>query len=88
MSSVPFKPMRGRILVENIMGGEETTASGLIIPASEIPDNKALVIKAGEGAESLEGSTISYRDEAGRGVRILGKDYLLMYEADIDGIYE
>lgn len=88
MSDVPFKPMRGRILVENIIGGEEKTKSGLIIPASEIPDNKALVVKTGEGAEELIGQTISYRDDAGRSVRILGQDYLLMYEADIDGIYE
>jgi len=80
--------MPGRILVQSIVSKEEKTNSGIILAATDAPDNKAKVVKASEGSESLEGKVISYRDEAGRPVRVQGRDYLLMYEPDIDGIYE
>ena len=86
--SVPFTPMRGRLLVQNIISKEQTTASGIIVPATESPDNKAKVVRVGEGMDSLIGKIISYRDDAGRIVRILGKEYLLLFENDLDGIYE
>jgi len=86
--SVPFTPMRGRLLVQSIISKEQKTASGIIVPATESPDNKAIVIRVGEGMESIIGKTISYRDDAGRLVRIQGKEYLLLFENDLDGIYE
>ena len=86
--NVPFTPMRGRLLVQSIISKEQKTASGIIVPATESPDNKAKVIKVGEGMESIIGKTISYRDDAGRLVRIQGKEYLLLFENDIDGFYE
>jgi len=84
--SVAFKPTRGRILVKQT-AGEQKTASGLILPSNE-KENRATVIKIGEGVTITEGSVISYRNEAGRNLSVNGEIYMLLYEADIDGIYE
>lgn len=86
--SVAFKPTRGRLLVERITKEEAQTTGGIIIPDLKVGDNKATVIKAGEGVESLEGKVISFRDDAGRTITIVGKEYLLLFENDIDGFYE
>ena len=86
--SVAFKPTIGRLLVQNVISKEQTSPSGIIIPASGEPDNKAVVIKTGEGLEDYIGKTISYRDECGRTVKIHGRDYLLLFQNDIDGTYE
>ncbi len=84
--SIPFKPTRGRILVKKSTG-EQKTASGLIIPTNE-KENRATVVKVGESVSLIEGTVISYRNEAGRGLSVNGEAYLLMYEGDVDGIYE
>lgn len=86
--SVPFRPTRGRILVQRV-ALEEKTASGIILPDQvRHNENRAQVVRAGEGVAIPEGSIVSYRDDAGRPVTVQGQEYLLMFENDVDGIYE
>jgi len=86
---VAFRVLTGRVLVQDTSSEEATTPGGIIIPGStDIEENKARVIKVGDEASVEVDQIVSYRDDAGRLVRVGGVDYILIYEADIDGIYE
>ena len=89
--STSFKPLADRVLVEPAPA-EEKTASGIIIPdtAKEKP-LQGKIIAAGEGKKDEPmtvkvGDSIMYGQYAGTEIKLDGKDYLIMREADIYGI--
>ena len=83
-----IKPLADRVLVEPAPA-ETKTASGLIIPgnAKEKPQ-KGTVVAVGNGKidEPLTvkvGDTVLYGKYGGTDLKLEGKDYLMMREADI-----
>lgn len=89
--STTFKPLADRVLIEPAPA-EQVTASGIIIPdtAKEKP-LKGTVIAAGTGKKDEPmsvkvGDTVIYGQYSGTELKIDGKDYLIMREADIYGI--
>ncbi|MEM7551867.1 MAG: co-chaperone GroES [Bacteroidota bacterium] len=91
MSTVSFKPLADRVLVEPA-AAEEKTASGIIIPdtAKEKPQKGEVVaVGTGKKDEPLNlkiGDSVLYGKYAGTEVSIDGKEYLIMKESDIYGI--
>lgn len=93
-----FKPLHDRVLVERLES-ESKTAGGIIIPdtAKEKPV-EGLVIAVGNGAKSDNGDIIPLQVKpgdkvlfgkwSGNEVKLDGKDYLVMKESDIIGIFE
>ncbi len=96
--SLKFKPLFDKVLVERLEA-EEKTAGGLIIPdtAKEKP-MQGKVIAVGNGSRNEKGETIPmtvkpgdavlFGKWAGNEVQIEGKDYLVVKESDIIGIFE
>ena len=89
--SIHFKPLADRVLIEPAPA-EQTTASGLIIPdtAKEKP-LKGTVIAAGSGKSDEPmtvkvGDTVLFGQYSGTEIKLEGKNYLIMREADIYGI--
>lgn len=83
-----IKPLADRVLIEPVEA-ETKTASGIIIPdnAKEKPQ-KGNVVAVGKGTkdESMTvkvGDTVLYGKYAGTELKLEGKDYLIMREADI-----
>lgn len=91
MSTVNFKPLADRVLVEPA-AAEEKTASGIIIPdtAKEKPQQgKIVAIGTGKKDEPINvkvGDQVLYGKYSGTEVTIEGKEYLIMKESDIYGI--
>lgn len=91
MSTVNFKPLADRVLIEPALA-EEKTASGIIIPdtAKEKPQRGAVVaIGTGKKDQPFNvsvGDTVLYGKYAGTEITIDGADYLIMKESDILGI--
>jgi len=90
--STKFKPLADRVLIEPAPA-EQKTASGIIIPdtAKEKP-LKGIVIAAGKGKTDEPmtvkiGDTVLYGQYAGTEIKMDGKTYLIMREADIYGIF-
>lgn len=93
-----FKPLHDRVLVERLES-ESKTAGGIIIPdtAKEKPV-EGLVIAVGNGSKSDKGDIIPLQVKpgdkvlfgkwSGNEVKLDGKDYLVMKESDIIGIFE
>ena len=93
-----FKPLYDRVLVERLES-EEKTAGGIIIPdtAKEKP-MEGLVIAAGNGTKNEKGDVVPLQVKAGdkilfgkwsgTEIKLEGKDYLVMKESDIMGIFE
>ena len=86
-------PLADRVLIEPI-AAEEKTASGIIIPdtAKEKP-LKGTVVAAGKGKEDApmtvkEGDVVLYGQYSGTEIKMDGKTYLIMKEADIYGIFK
>jgi chaperonin GroES len=86
-----FKPLADRVLVEPT-AAEKKTASGIIIPdtAKEKP-LQGTIIAAGNGKidEPLTvkvGDKVLFGQYAGTEIKLDGKNYLIMREADIYGI--
>lgn len=94
-----FKPLYDKILVERLEG-EEKTIGGIIIPdtAKEKPiEGKVVAIGSGNRSEKtgeivkLEvkvGDKILFGKWSGTEIKIDGKDYLVMKESDVMGIFE
>jgi chaperonin GroES len=87
------KPLADRVIVEPA-AAEEKTAGGIIIPdtAKEKP-RRGTVIAVGPGKTDepmtvKAGNTVLYGQYSGTEVKIDGKDYLIMKEADIYGVIE
>lgn len=96
--SIKFKPLYDRVLVERLES-EEKTAGGIIIPdtAKEKP-MEGLVIAVGNGTKNDKGDIVSLQVKAGdkilfgkwsgTEIKLEGRDYLVMKESDIMGIFE
>ncbi len=90
MSSI-FKPLADRVLIEPV-AVEQVTASGIIIPdtAKEKPlKGKIIAVGPGKKDEPMhvkENDVVIYGQYSGTEIKIDGKDYLIMKEADIYGI--
>lgn len=81
-------PLADRVLVEPA-AAETTTASGIIIPdtAQEKPQ-KGTIIAIGSGKKDEPmtvkvGDTVLYGKYSGTELKLEGKDFLIMREADI-----
>ena len=86
-----MKPLADRVLIEPTPA-EEKTSSGLIIPdtAKEKP-LKGTVVAAGPGKTDEPmtvkvGDSVIYGKYSGTEIKLDGKNYLIMREADIYGI--
>ena len=81
-------PLADRVLVEPA-AAETTTASGIIIPdtAQEKPQKgSSIAVGTGKKDEPITvkvGDTVLYGKYAGTELKLEGKDYLIMREADI-----
>lgn len=83
-----IKPLADRVLVEPA-AAETTTASGIIIPdtAQEKPQ-KGTIVATGSGKKDEPitvkvGDTVLYGKYSGTELKLEGKDFLIMREADI-----
>ncbi|MBP6090149.1 MAG: co-chaperone GroES [Crocinitomicaceae bacterium] len=90
--SIHFKPLADRVLIEPAPA-EQTTASGLIIPdtAKEKP-LRGTVVAAGSGKADEPmtvkvGDSVLFGQYSGTEIKLEGKNYLIMREADIYGIF-
>ena len=83
-----IKPLADRVLVEPA-AAETTTSSGIIIPdtAQEKPQKGTIVaIGSGKIDEPMTvkvGDTVLYGKYSGTELKLEGKDFLIMREADI-----
>jgi chaperonin GroES len=94
-----FNPLYDKVLVERLES-EEKTAGGIIIPdtAKEKPiEGKVVAVGSGSRSEKtgeiikLEvkvGDKVLFGKWSGTEIKIDGKDYLVMKESDIMGIFE
>ena len=91
MSDVNIKPLADRVVVEP-SPAETKTASGIIIPdtAKEKPQEGTIVaVGPGKKDEPMTvniGDKVLYGKYAGTELKLNGKDYLIMREADIFAI--
>ena len=96
--SLKFKPLFDKVLVERVEA-ESKTASGLIIPdtAKEKPmQGKIIAVGTGNRNDAGQitpmtvkvGDIILFGKWSGNEVKIDGKDYLVIKESDIIGIFE
>ena len=90
--SIHFKPLADRVLIEPAPA-EQTTASGLIIPdtAKEKP-LRGTVVAAGSGKADEPmtvkvGDSVLFGQYSGTEIKLEGKNYLIMREEDIYGIF-
>ncbi|MFW2136649.1 co-chaperone GroES [Chryseobacterium sp. TY4] len=89
--SVNFKPLADRVLIEPI-AAETKTASGIIIPdtAKEKPQEGTVVaVGAGKKDEPITvkvGDKVLYGKYSGSELKLDGKDFLIVREADLLGI--
>ena len=90
--SVKFKPLADRVLIE-AAPAEQKTASGIFIPdnAKEKPLN-GTVIAVGSGKKDepmtlKAGDSVLYGQYSGTEIKIDGKNYLIMKESDIYGVF-
>ena len=91
-----FRPLHDRVLIE-VLDSEEKTSGGIIIPdtAKEKPQ-EGKVVAVGSGTRTDDGKNIPmyvkvgdlvlYGKRSGTEVKIDGKEYSIMKEADIMGI--
>ncbi len=91
--SIAFKPLADRVLIEPA-AAEEKTISGIIIPdsAKEKP-LKGTVVAVGTGKKDepmtvKTGNQVMYGQYSGTEIKIDGKSFLIMKEADIYGVIE
>ena len=91
--SISFKPLADRVLIEPAPA-ELKTASGIIIPdtAKEKP-LYGTVVAVGNGKKDepmslLSGNKVMYGQYSGTEIKVDGKNYLIMKEADFYGIIE
>jgi len=86
-----LKPLADRVLIEPAPA-EEKTASGIIIPdtAKEKPlQGKVIAVGPGKKDEPMtvkEGDNVLYGQYSGTEIKLDGKTYLIMREADVYGI--
>ena len=73
---------------------EEKTASGIIIPdAAKEKPLRGTVVAVGNGKKDepmtvKEGDTVLFGQYSGTEIKIAGKTYLIMKEADVYGVFQ
>lgn len=88
-----LKPLADRVLIEPTPA-EEKTASGIIIPdAAKEKPLRGTVVAVGNGKKDepmtvKEGDTVLYGQYSGTEIKIKDKNYLIMKEADIYGVFQ
>ena len=87
-----FKPLGERALVKMVDEGEQTTASGIVLPdtAKEKPQT-AEVVAVGEfenGIRVSEGDVIVFAKYSGTEIKLDGDDYMILDAEDILGVVE
>ena len=93
-----LKPLGDRIIIEQVES-EEKTASGIVLPdsAKEKPQEGRVVavgsgrvLESGErvALEVSEGDKVIYSKYAGTEVKVEGKEYLILREADVLAIVQ
>nr|WP_272492233.1 co-chaperone GroES [Paracrocinitomix mangrovi] len=91
--NIMLKPLADRVLIEPAPA-EEKTASGIIIPdtAKEKPlQGKVIAVGPGKKDEPMtvkEGDKVLYGQYSGTEIKLAGKSYLIMKEADVYGIIQ
>jgi chaperonin GroES len=89
--SISFKPLADRVLIEQAPA-EQKTASGIFIPdtAKEKPLTGTVVAigngKTDEPMTVKVGDSVMYGQYSGTEIKVEGKTFLIMREADIYGI--
>jgi len=90
--SVTFKPLADRVIIEPAPV-EQKTASGIFIPdtAKEKPLQGTIVaVGSGKKDEPMSlkpGDSVLYGQYAGTEIKIDGKNFLIMRESDVYGIF-
>ncbi|MDW3197630.1 MAG: co-chaperone GroES [Cytophagales bacterium] len=91
MSTINFKPLADRVLVEPVPA-EEMTSSGIIIPdtAKENPQ-QGQVVAVGPGTKDnkmtlCKEDVVLYGKYAGTEIQLQGKAYLIMKVTDVYGV--
>jgi chaperonin GroES len=90
--SFKFKPLADRVIIDP-SPTEQKTASGIFIPdtAKEKP-LQGTIIAVGDGKKDeplllKKGDKVLYGQYAGTEIKIDGKNYLIMRESDVYGIF-
>ncbi|MCX6191231.1 MAG: co-chaperone GroES [Flavobacteriia bacterium] len=90
--SFKFKPLADRVIIE-ASPTEQKTASGIFIPdtAKEKPlQGTIIAVGVGKKDEPMslkKGDKVLYGQYAGTEIKIDGKNYLIMRESDVYGIF-
>lgn len=80
-----FKPLSNRVIIEPIEQ-DEKTESGIYVQKEELKYKQGTVISVGDYCLTLkEGDTVLF--EEGDGITIKDKDYVLMREPEILGVF-
>ncbi len=91
--SIKFTPLADRVIIE-AAPAEQKTASGIFIPdtVKEKPLNgKVIAVGTGKKDEPMSlkvGDSVLYGQYAGTEIKIDGKNFLIMRESDIYGIFK
>lgn len=82
-----FKPLNGRVLLE-VLDEIEKMKGGLYIPdASKEKSNVGIVREVSSGCGVEVGSKVMFSQFAGSLVKLSGKEYLLILEKDLLGVF-
>ena len=90
--TIKFKPLADRVIIEPV-AAEQKTASGIFIPdtAKEKPlQGTIMAVGLGKKDEPItlkKGDSVLYGQYAGTEIKIEGKNYLIMRESDVYGIF-
>lgn len=90
--TIKFKPLADRVIIEPV-AAEQKTASGIFIPdtAKEKPlQGTIMAVGLGKKDEPMtlkKGDSVLYGQYAGTEIKIEGKNYLIMKESDVYGIF-
>lgn len=90
--TIKFKPLADRVIIEPV-AAEQKTASGIFIPdtAKEKPlQGTVIAVGIGKKDEPMtlkNGDSVLYGQYAGTEIKIEGKNYLIMRESDVYGIF-
>lgn len=88
-----LKPLSDRVLIEPTPV-EEKTASGIIIPdAAKEKPLQGVIVAVGDGKKDEPmtvkvGDVVLYGQYSGTEIKIDGKSFLIMKEADIYGVFQ
>ena len=90
--TIKFKPLADRVIIEPV-AAEQKTASGIFIPdtVKEKPlQGTIMSVGLGKKDEPMTlkiGDSVLYGQYAGTEIKIEGKNYLIMRESDVYGIF-